>query len=153
MGLAGFADIIDVRVMFAVSSGVLVVVALIGAVLPGIGQPAAEWRRTLALLRGAAAAPSVGVGRPATVDDVQALGRYIPALAGMPQRDRDALITTGRVIEAESGTAVTRAGETGDSAYFVLDGRLVAGRTSGEGAIPIAVGHGRRATSSARSPP
>ena len=134
MGLAGFADIIDVRVMFAVSSGVLVVVALIGAALPGIGQPAAEWRRSLALLRGAAAAPSVGVGRPATVDDVQALGRYIPALAGMPQRDRDALITTGRVIEAESGTVVTRAGETGDSAYFVLEGRLVAGRTSGEGA-------------------
>ena len=101
MGLAGFADIIDVRLMFAVSSGVLIVVALIGAVLPGIGQPAAEWRRSLALLRGAAAAPSVGAGRPATIDDVQALGRYIPALAGMPQRDRDALITTGRVIEAE----------------------------------------------------
>ncbi len=107
---------------------------MIGAVLPGIGQPAAEWRRSLALLRGAAAAPSVGIGRPATVDDVQALGRYIPALAGMPQRDRDALITTGRVIEAESGSVVTRAGEKGDSAYFVLDGRLVAGRTSGEGA-------------------
>ena len=99
-----------------------------------IGQPAAEWRRSLALLRGAASAPSVGVGRPATVDDVQSLGRYIPALAGMPQRDRDALITTGRVIEAESGSVVTRAGEKGDSAYFVLEGRLVAGRTSGEGA-------------------
>ena len=66
MGLAGFADIIDVRLMFAVSSGVLIAVALIGALLPGIGQPAAEWRRSLALLRGAAAAPSVGVGRPAT---------------------------------------------------------------------------------------
>src|SRR4029078_13679404 len=78
-------------------------------------------------------ARAVGVGRPATVDDVQALGRYIPALAGMPQRDRDALITTGRVINAEAGSAVTRAGEKGDSAYFVLDGRLVAGRTSGEG--------------------
>jgi CRP-like cAMP-binding protein/predicted MFS family arabinose efflux permease len=134
MGLAGFADIIDVRVMFAISSSVLVTVALIGAVLPGIGQPAAEWRRSLALLRGAAAAPAVGAGRPATVEDVQALGRYIPALAGMPQRDRDALVSTGRVIEAEPGSAVTRAGEKGDSAYFVLDGRLVAGRTSGEGA-------------------
>jgi CRP-like cAMP-binding protein len=134
MGLAGLADIVDVRLMFAVSSGVLIVVSLIGALLPGIGQPAAEWRRSLALLRGAAAAPSVGPGRPATIDDVQALGRYIPALAGMPQRDRDALITTGRVIEAEPGSAVTRAGEKGDSAYFVLDGRLVAGRTSGEGA-------------------
>jgi CRP-like cAMP-binding protein len=133
MGLAGLADIIDVRVLFAVSSAVLIVVSVLGALLPGIGQPAAEWRRTLALLRGAAAAPSVGGGRPATVDDVQALGRYIPTLAGMPQRDRDALIRTGRVLEAAPGTAVTRAGEPGESAYFVLDGRLVAGRTSGEG--------------------
>ena len=51
----------------------------------------------------------------------------------MPQRDRDALIRTGRVIEAEPGTAIMRTGEPGDSAYFVLDGRLVAGRTSEEG--------------------
>lgn len=133
MGLAGLADVIDVRIMFAVSSAVLVAISLVGALLPGIGQPAAEWRRTLALLRGAAAAPSAGEGRPATVDDVEALGRYIPALAGMPQRDRDALVRTGRVLEAEPGAAITRAGEAGDNAYFVLSGRLVAGRTAGEG--------------------
>ncbi|HET7520312.1 MAG TPA: MFS transporter [Candidatus Limnocylindria bacterium] len=133
MGLAGLADVIRVDLMFAVSSVVLVGVSLVGAFLPGIGQPAAEWRRSLALLRGAAAAPPVAGGRPATADDVQALGRYIPALAGMPQRDRDALIHTGRVVEAEAGSALTRAGDVGDSAYFVLEGRLVAGRTSGEG--------------------
>jgi CRP-like cAMP-binding protein len=133
MGLAGLADVIDVRVMFAVSSMVLVVVSLAGALLPGIGQPAAEWRRTLALLRGAATAPAVGAGRPATVEDIQALGRFIPALAGMPQRDRDALIRTGRVVDAAPGMAVTRAGEPGDSAYFILGGRLVAGRTGAEG--------------------
>jgi len=133
MGLAGFADVIDVRVMFAASSGVLIAASLVGAFMPGIGQPAAEWRRSLALLRGAAAAPSVGAGRPATVEDVQALGRYIPALAGMPQRDRDALIRTGRVVEAEAGTAIIRAGEPSDDAYFVLSGRLVAGRTGSEG--------------------
>jgi CRP-like cAMP-binding protein len=51
----------------------------------------------------------------------------------MPQRDRDALISAGRVVEAEAGTAVTRAGETGDNAYFILSGRAVAGSTSGEG--------------------
>jgi CRP-like cAMP-binding protein/predicted MFS family arabinose efflux permease len=133
MGMAGLADVIDVRIMFAASSLVLIAVSLAGALLPGIGQPATEWRRTIALLRGAAAAPAVGAGRPAAPADVEALGRYIPALAGMPQRDRDALIRTGRVLEAEPGTAVTRAGEPGDSAYFVLGGRLVAGRTGGEG--------------------
>ena len=133
MGLAGLADVIDVRILFAASSILLIAVSLLGALLPGIGQPAAEWRRTLALLRGAAGAPSVGGGRPATADDIEALGRHIPALAGMPQRDRDALIRTGRVLQADTGTAITRTGEAGESAYFVLDGRLVAGRTAGEG--------------------
>lgn len=133
MGLAGLADVVPVNLMFAVSSLLLVGVSLVGALMPGIGRPAAEWRRSIALLRGAAGAPSVAGGRPATLEDVQALGRYIPALAGMPQRDRDALIRTGRVVEAEVGSALTRAGEVGDSAYFVLDGRLVAGRTSGAG--------------------
>jgi CRP/FNR family transcriptional regulator len=51
----------------------------------------------------------------------------------MPQRDRDALISTGRVVEAEAGTAITRAGETGDNAYFVLSGRAVAGSTRPSG--------------------
>ena len=132
MALAGLADIIPVQLLFLVSSLALVATALVGAVLPGIGQPAAEWRRTMTLLRTAPRA-ALGVTRPATAADIEALGRYIPALAGMPQRDRDALVTRGRVVEAASGTAITRAGDTGDSAYFILAGRLVAGRTTGEG--------------------
>ena len=133
MGLAGLADVVPVELMFAISSVILIGVSLVGALLPGIGTPAAEWRRRLQLLRGAASAPSVAGGRPASADDVEALGRYIPALAGMPQRDRDALVRTGRVLDAEAGSVLTRVGEVGDSAYFVLGGRLVAGRTSGAG--------------------
>ena len=132
MALAGLADVIPVQLLFLGSSIALVVTALVGAVMPGIGQPAAEWRRTMTLLRTAPRA-ALGVTRPATVADIEALGRYIPALAGMAQRDRDALVTRGRVVEAAAGTAITRAGDTGDNAYFVLGGRLVAGRTSGEG--------------------
>jgi CRP-like cAMP-binding protein len=132
MAVAGLADIIDVRLLFAASSVALVAASLVGAVLPGIGQPAAEWRRTITLLRTAPRA-ALGAVRSPTFDDLEALGRYIPALAGMPQRDRDALISQARVVEAEAGTAITRAGETGDNAYFVLSGRAVAGSTSGEG--------------------
>jgi MFS transporter, DHA3 family, macrolide efflux protein len=132
MGLAGFADVFDVRVMFAVSSIALIVTALAGALLPGIGQPAAEWRRTLTLLRSAPAV-ALGAARPATAADVEALGRYIPALAGMPQRDRDALAARGRVVEAPAGTSITRTGDTGDSAYFILSGRAAAGSRTGEG--------------------
>jgi CRP-like cAMP-binding protein/sugar phosphate permease len=132
MALAGIADVIDVRLLFVGSSAALVVTALVGALLPGIGQPAAEWRRTIALLRSAPRA-ALGATRPATAADFEALGRHIPALAGMPQRDRDALVSTGRVLEAAAGTAITRAGDAGQSAYFILSGRAVAG-TSGEGA-------------------
>jgi len=132
MALAGLADIIPVQFLFLGSSIALVATALVGAVLPGIGQPAAEWRRTMTLLRTAPRA-ALGVTRPATFADIEALGRYIPALAGLAQRDRDALVTRGRVVEAAAGTAITRAGDTGDSAYFILAGRLVAGRTTGEG--------------------
>jgi CRP-like cAMP-binding protein/sugar phosphate permease len=132
MALAGVADIIDVRVLFVGSSAALVITALVGALLPGIGQPAAEWRRTMTLLRTAPRA-ALGVTRPATVADIEALGRHVPALASMAQRDRDPLVSNGRVVEADAGTAITRAGDTGDSAYFILSGRVVAGRTTGEG--------------------
>jgi MFS family permease len=133
MGLAGLGDAVDVRWLFAVSAVVLVAAALAGALLPGIGKPAAEWRRDISLLRGARTAVRAAAGRAATVADVEALGRFIPALAGMPQRDRDALISHARVIEAAEGSAITTAGEHGESAYVVLSGRTVAGSMSESG--------------------
>ena len=132
MALAGLADIIDVRLLFMGSSVALIITALVGAVLPGIGQPAAEWRRTVTLLRTAPRA-ALGATRPATIADINTLTRNVPALAGMPQRDRDLLTSTSRVVEAAAGTAITRAGDPGDSAFFILSGRAVAGLTTGEG--------------------
>jgi CRP-like cAMP-binding protein len=134
MGLAGLADIIDVRYMFVAGSVVVIVAALITAVLPGLGQPAAEWRRAIALLRGAGAAPGMAFGRPASLTDVEMLLGYIPSLAGMPSRDRDAIINNARVRDAAAGTAIVRRGEASDSAFFVLGGRVVAGVTTGAGA-------------------
>ena len=127
MGLAGLADIIDVRLMFVLSSFVVIGAGLITAVLPGLGQPAAEWRRAIGLLRGAGSAPGMAYGRPASVADLETLLGYVPALAGLPPRDREALITHARVRDAAAGTAITKAGEKSDSAFFVLGGRAVAG--------------------------
>lgn len=132
MGLAGLADIWDVRIMFALSSGLLVLIAVAGFRLPGIGQPAAEWGRTITLLRTAPKAP-LGAVRAVTPADIEALGRYIPALAGMPQRDRDRLIASGRVVMANAGTAITKAGDRGDSAYFVMSGLLAVGAATESG--------------------
>jgi MFS family permease len=131
MGMAGLADVFDVRWLFALSASALILTALAATLMPGIGQPAAEWRRTISLLRTAPKA-ALGAVRPATLADIEALGRYIPALAGMPQRDRDALMATGRVVEAEAGTAITRAGDVGTSAYFILSGQIVAGSLGDE---------------------
>lgn len=132
MGLAGLADVWDVRIMFALSSAVLILVALAGAALPGIGQPAAEWRRTLALLRTAPRA-ALGAVRPVTAADIAALERFFPPLTDMSQRNRDDLVAFGRVVTADANTAITRAGDTGNSAFFILSGRLAAGVATGEG--------------------
>jgi len=127
MGLAGLADLINVRVLFFGGSVVVVAAGLITAVLPGLGQPAAEWRRAIGLLRGAGSAPGMAYGRPASVADLETLLGYVPALAGLPPRDREALVTHARVRDAAAGTAIMRAGDASDSAFFVLGGRAVAG--------------------------
>jgi len=132
MGLAGLADIWDVRIMFALSSVVLIVVALAGSRLQGIGQPAAEWGRTITLLRTAPKAP-LGALRAVTPADIEALGRYMPEMAAISQRDRDRLVASGRVVTANAGTAITKAGDIGDSAYFIMSGRVAVGAATSSG--------------------
>jgi CRP-like cAMP-binding protein len=51
----------------------------------------------------------------------------------LDDRRRNAFIERAKVSEAEPGTTVVRQGDPGDSAYFVLDGRLVAGTPSEDG--------------------
>ncbi|TMB53982.1 MAG: MFS transporter [Chloroflexi bacterium] len=110
MGLAGLADVIDVRLLFGASALVVIGAGLLASVLPGLGLPAAEWRRAVSLLRGAAAAPGMAAARAATLADVELLGSYVPALSGLTPRDRERLASHARVREAQ-----------------------LAGRTSGEG--------------------
>jgi MFS family permease len=127
MGLAGLADVIDVRTLFLANSMVIVAAGIATAFLPGLGQPAAEWRRAIGLLRGAGAAPGMAYGRPASVSDLEMLLGYLPSLAGLPSGDREAFVTHARVRDAAAGTAIIRAGDASDSAFFLLGGRAVAG--------------------------
>jgi len=55
MALAGIADLFDIRTRFLIASLALLLIGLVVLVLPGLGQPAAQWKRTWALLRGAEA--------------------------------------------------------------------------------------------------
>ena len=128
MATAGLADVVDVRLLYLVGAGVV----LLGCgfwtlVLPGLGQPAAEWRRSLAMLRSAPAASSLGVERAVLPADLDLLVRLLPSLKDLGRKDRENIMTKGKVLDIETETRVVATGEAGDKAYFILSGRAVAG--------------------------
>jgi MFS transporter, DHA3 family, macrolide efflux protein len=133
MAAAGLADLIDVRLMYLLSSVMVLVAGAWVLFLPGLGQPAAEWRRAMSLLRKAPAAPGLGAGRAATLADLDALAVLVPTLAALSAKDRESLARQGRVVQAPAGACVVRHGEAGDSAYFILAGRVAAGLPAPDG--------------------
>jgi len=106
-------------------------------ILPGLGQPAAEWKRAMTLLRGARAAPGLGLGRAATAADFDLLAVRLPALASLSLKDRQALAAQTLVANAPAGTVILRQGETSDAAYFIIEGRAVAGWDEEGGYRPL----------------
>ncbi len=64
MACAGLADLIDVRVLLILASVLLLGVGFASLVAPGIGRPAAEWRRGLAALRAATPDGAGAAARP-----------------------------------------------------------------------------------------
>jgi MFS transporter, DHA3 family, macrolide efflux protein len=125
MGLAGLADVIDVRILMFAIGATWVITAGVSTVLPGFG--AAGWRRSVALLRASPSASGISRGRPATLADFEGLVLALPILGGFRGEVRDDLIESSRVVEAEPGTAIVRRGEASDAAYFILEGSAVAG--------------------------
>jgi len=135
MVAAGLADVMDIRLLFMLGSLILLSVAVGVATMPGLRQDAAEWRRALSLLRTAPALPSVAARRAATLGDLNALLGRLPALAQLDLAERMALVAHGQVLAAAPGEVILRAGERGDTAYFVLDGRAIAGLMTPQGAF------------------
>lgn len=133
MTAVGLADFIDVRVMYLVSSLVIMFGGVLVLVLPGLRQDAVAWRRSLSLLRGAPAAPGLGAGRAAMPADADVLVGLIPTLEGLSSSERDKLVSHAVVIDVPAETAIVRQGDMGDKAYFILNGRAVAGAKTPEG--------------------
>jgi MFS family permease len=131
MVAAGLADLIDVRLLLLANAAVLIVCGLLAFRLPGLGQPSAEWRRLLTMLRTAPAAPGLGLGHAALASDIDILARHLPVFAGLSAKERHNLAAQTRVFEALTGTAIVRQGQVSDMAYIVLDGRTVASRAEG----------------------
>jgi MFS transporter, DHA3 family, macrolide efflux protein len=127
MALAGLADVMNVRILFIISSFGLLFAGAVVLVLPGLGQPAAEWKRTISLLRGAEAAPRLGAGRTATRSEIDRFISYMQEMAEMSPKERDQLAAQTLVAEAPGGKIVVYRGETSDMAYFILKGSVAAG--------------------------
>jgi CRP-like cAMP-binding protein len=132
MGLAGLADVIDIRLLVVVASLILAGSGILTLFLPGLSQPAAEWRRAVRLLRASPSAPGLGIGRAATLADFDLLVGFLPTFAHLGEKERGSLIARARVIEAPEGTRIVTAGDAGDAAFFVLNGRTVAGLATEE---------------------
>ena len=88
------------------------------------------------MLRTAAQAPRLGLGRAATLTDILTLIELAPALGGLSLKARQELANQTRVYEAPAGTAILRKGEASDAAYFLLDGRAAASISQGETSNP-----------------
>jgi CRP-like cAMP-binding protein len=116
------------------SAIILIGAGVLTQFLPGLGTPAAEWRRAAQLLRTAPSAPGVAVGRPALLGDLERLIGLLPALAVLDAKRRGDFIGRATLRAAPSGTAIIREGERGDTAFFVLDGHAVAGVPAADGA-------------------
>jgi CRP-like cAMP-binding protein/Na+/melibiose symporter-like transporter len=127
MVAAGLADVIEIRILIVAASLLLIGAAGLAQVMPGLGRPAAEWRRAIQLLHTAPSAATAALVRPAVMADFDLLAGHLTALSGLDQARRHAFIDDAMVREVEAGTAVIKQGDASDSAYFVLSGRLVAG--------------------------
>jgi CRP-like cAMP-binding protein/sugar phosphate permease len=133
MAVAGLADVIEIRVLIVLASSILIFAAILAQLMPGLGRPAAEWRRAIQLLRTAPAVAGAATVRPATMLDFDKLAMRLPALALLEEPRREQFVATATVREAETGTTVVKQGDAGDAAYFILEGSVVAGTPDEDG--------------------
>jgi len=117
----------NVRILFLASSVAMLGAGAVGFALPGLAQPGAEWRRLLDRLRGLEAAPRLGAGMPATVQEIDRFVAHRPELAAMDDKERRQLATQLMVAAASGGKIVVYRGETSDAAYFILKGSVGVG--------------------------
>ncbi len=126
MAAAGLADVFDVRVLIILASLILVVTALAALVAPGVGRPAAEWRRGLAALRAAPTAVTAQA-RPATMADFDLLVGRLATFTRLSQPQRATFIKDALVRDVPEGSRLVTKGDKATVAYFILEGEAAAG--------------------------
>jgi MFS transporter, DHA3 family, macrolide efflux protein len=136
MAGAGLADVVDVRIMLVVASLILCVVGVVALFVPGIGRPAAEWRRGVSALRAARAGGAVAAGalaRPATVGDFELLVGRLATFTRLNATQRAAFVAHATVRDVPEGSRVIAHGDPATSAYFILEGEAAAGIPEADG--------------------
>jgi DHA3 family macrolide efflux protein-like MFS transporter len=134
IGLAGLADVIDIRMLVVGSALLLVAAGVWAGVVPGIGRPVAGERTALEALQQAQAVPvAAALARGATLADFDRLAGHLTALSRLDPAQRSALVEAATVRELETGATIVQVGDVGDAAYFVLDGRVAAGTPEDDG--------------------
>jgi CRP-like cAMP-binding protein/sugar phosphate permease len=127
MAGAGLADVFPVRGMLIAASLILVVTALAALVAPGVGRPAAEWRRGLAALRATPLAAGEAGVRAATMADFDRLVGRLATFGRLSDPQRAAFIRDAVVRDVPESTRVITTGDQATAAYFILAGEAAAG--------------------------
>src|SRR5688572_12203741 len=127
MAGAGLADIVDIRLLIVVASGLLLVSAGFTLVAPGIGL--ASIRAASARLREASAVPAAAAAamRPATLADFDLLATRLGTFGRLTPEQRAAFVRDAVVREIPAGTRILEHGDAASNAYFILDGSATAG--------------------------
>lgn len=124
---AGLADLFDVRMLFLAASLYELGIGMVVLVLPGLGQPAAEWRKIVQLLRSAPQAPGIDLGSALAADDYFQLIELFPALGHLDRGKQEHLRREMTCFDVTDGTVIVRQNDESDAAFFILEGQVVVG--------------------------
>jgi MFS family permease len=128
MAGAGLADVLPVRGLIVVASVIIGAMGVVSLFAPGIGRPAAEWRRAASALRAAPAATAgIVAGRPAAMADFERLVGRLATFGRLNDVQRAAFLRGAVVREVPEDTRVITSGDLATAAYFILEGEAAAG--------------------------
>jgi MFS family permease len=134
MAGAGLADLLDVRMLIIAASLILVVTAVAALLAPGVGRPAAEWRRALVALRSAPEAAGAPMAvRPATPADFDRLVGRLATFSRLSDPQRAAFLRGATVREVPEAARIIVHDDRATSAYFILEGGAAAGHPAEDG--------------------
>ena len=128
MAGAGLADVFDVRALIIVASLIVALMGVVALFAPGVGRPAAEWRKAITALRTTPTTPveELAGGRVATLADFDLLVGRLGTFRRLNDTQRASFLRGALVRDVPEGTRLVASGDQATAAFFILDGETVA---------------------------